>query len=350
MIAEGRIVIEIARDGVVQLTSNRGADVSRLLVGREPAEVLALLPKVFSLCGHAHVAAARRAMLGAEQGQTDRTDILLVLAETAREHLLRILTGWRVNGTVAAIPPAPVMALVGDMQAVVGEATAQDVQSAALATLLKDHVLGVDPAEFLTLRTVDDFAGWMAGSDAAAPAYLSVVAERNWQALGAVPVQFLPDLPEAALAARLAEPEFSLRPDWKGHPHETGPLARQSGHPLIAALTDVYGAGLMTRLVARLIELATIPVQITDLQSPIHGTQGQGVVETARGRLIHCARMEASKVASYSILAPTEWNFHPDGVAVQALRSLAPSTDIVAQANKVIEAIDPCVAFEVRAA
>ncbi|HBQ37055.1 MAG TPA: Ni,Fe-hydrogenase I large subunit, partial [Rhodobacteraceae bacterium] len=61
--------------------------------------------------------------------------------------------------------------------------------------------------------------------------------------------------------------------------------------------------------------------------------------------LIHMARMENGLIADYKILAPTEWNFHPDGVASQALAGLVPD-----QARALVEAIDPCVDFEVRAA
>ena len=68
-------------------------------------------------------------------------------------------------------------------------------------------------------------------------------------------------------------------------------------------------------------------------------------METARGRLIHRARVVDGVITQYRILAPTEWNFHPQGVAVQALSGLEPD-----QAKAVVEAIDPCVDFELRAA
>ncbi|WP_319381231.1 hypothetical protein, partial [Thiomicrorhabdus sp.] len=52
------------------------------------------------------------------------------------------------------------------------------------------------------------------------------------------------------------------------------------------------------------------------------GDTCQSWVETARGRLYHLAHVESGKVTDYAICAPTEWNFHPDGVAKQLLNEL----------------------------
>lgn len=73
--------------------------------------------------------------------------------------------------------------------------------------------------------------------------------------------------------------------------------------------------------------------------------QGPGTVETARGRLVHLARVENDVIKEYKILAPTEWNFHPEGVVSKALVGLNAE-----EARVVVEAIDPCVDFELRAA
>ena len=350
MIAEGRIIIDLSRSGDVRLTSNRGADVARLLVGRDPSEALALLPRLFSLCGHAHVAAARVAMQKDETNAEAHADASRVLAETAREHLLRILTGWRVEGADFDLPAPPVMGLVTNMQAAVGDPGKERQVSALLAGYLETHVLGMSPAAFLKLRDLADFTAWLNGSPTLAKAYLSQLKARGWQGLGAVSTQFLPDLTGAQLQALMVEPSFTIHPEWHGRPHETGPLARQHGHSVVAALLERHGAGLLTRLTARLVDLAKIPAQMTTGESPVQGQPGVGIVETARGRLVHAARQAHGKLTDYRILAPTEWNFHPEGVAVQALAGLHAVTGGTAGAKALVEAIDPCVAFEVRAA
>ena len=50
------------------------------------------------------------------------------------------------------------------------------------------------------------------------------------------------------------------------------------------------------------------------------------------------------------ILAPTEWNFHPDGAAAQALMRL-PAQDpafLRRLAAMLINAVDPCVGYDLR--
>ena len=70
-------------------------------------------------------------------------------------------------------------------------------------------------------------------------------------------------------------------------------------------------------------------------------------MEAARGRLVHRVEMENGTIGSYRILAPTEWNFHPRGVVAESLATLRGGRDKVEQqARLLINAIDPCVGYE----
>jgi len=66
--------------------------------------------------------------------------------------------------------------------------------------------------------------------------------------------------------------------------------------------------------------------------------------------LLHRVCLERSGgnvlIADYQIVAPTEWNLHPQGVLALALSSL-PSTDPRSQrqAELLMAAFDPCIAF-----
>lgn len=53
-------------------------------------------------------------------------------------------------------------------------------------------------------------------------------------------------------------------------------------------------------------------------------------------------------ISPYQIIAATEWNFHPQGVAAAASQHLiaADKSTLQQQAASVINAIDPCVVFE----
>jgi Ni,Fe-hydrogenase I large subunit len=121
-----------------------------------------------------------------------------------------------------------------------------------------------------------------------------------------------------------------------------------------------YGKGILTRLVARLLELASIPRRqlqslnrliADDSPSVIAEThqagEGLGMVEAARGRLLHRACLSAGVVRQYQILAPTEWNFNPRGLVAQGLLGLPCGylPELKRQASLFIGAVDPCVGY-----
>jgi Ni,Fe-hydrogenase I large subunit len=120
----------------------------------------------------------------------------------------------------------------------------------------------------------------------------------------------------------------------------------------------------LTRLTARLVELAAIPSNLRRLapalaenrpasptvDRPTGNGVGLGQVEAARGRLVHRAVMANDRVDSYQILAPTEWNFHPHGVVAKGLVSLGSGSEEVLRRKAAlwINAVDPCVGYELR--
>lgn len=343
MITEGKITVDLGPNGAVQLVSNRTAAVADLLIGRRPDEAIDMLPMVFSLCAKAHVSAARSALGLVWQPQDTR----VVLAENAREHLLRILLGWKPEGAATQMPSATVMRLVDDTETLPTLKVAE-----ALDDYLTCHIFGVSPKEFLEIETLRTLGDWFGAALTAPQRFLALLVLDNWQALGAISPNFLPDLTLHPLLGRLSNPGFTLAPDWLGAPCETGPLARQFQTPLINEAVEMFGAGLLARLLARLVELANIPTAMRARLDEPDKTSGIGAVETARGRLVHICRLSEGRIADYAILAPTDWNFHPQGVAAQSLAQLqAPDkTALARQARAVLEAIDPCVRFEVRVA
>jgi Ni,Fe-hydrogenase I large subunit len=64
---------------------------------------------------------------------------------------------------------------------------------------------------------------------------------------------------------------------------------------------------------------------------------------------MHHVRLAADKVTDYQIVAPTEWNFHPDGAFAQDLRGLVEPDEEQLRRLAHIEAmsLDPCVAYEI---
>jgi Ni,Fe-hydrogenase I large subunit len=75
-------------------------------------------------------------------------------------------------------------------------------------------------------------------------------------------------------------------------------------------------------------------------------------VQTARGLLLHRVRIADGRVTDYRIVAPTEWNFHPDGALARGLVGATAGSAVALkrQARLAVQALDPCVAFQVEIA
>jgi uptake hydrogenase large subunit len=77
------------------------------------------------------------------------------------------------------------------------------------------------------------------------------------------------------------------------------------------------------------------------------GDEGLGVVEAARGCLTHRASLRDGVISGYQILAPTEWNFHPEGSVAKGLSGFPCGDEAIfrRQADLFINAVDPCVGY-----
>lgn len=72
----------------------------------------------------------------------------------------------------------------------------------------------------------------------------------------------------------------------------------------------------------------------------------------ARGLLVHQVEVdpEAQRVLACRVVAPTEWNFHPQGEVAQRLARLDPELPdcaIARRVNLLVAAFDPCVPFAI---
>jgi hypothetical protein len=405
---EGRLTIAMRRsaDGDVraQIISSRPLRVSRMLAGRTPQEALLIAPALFSLCGMAHGSASAAAfedVLGREAAYDVRlAREIIVAAETAREHALRIMLDWpRLLGetvpraalagvkNLAAAPQKISAALFGGASAfAIGARLRPDWRAAAgivadIEAFLENSVFGAAPGVWLSDRagegrSDDDaarherFRRWAANGATVAARFVFAVLSRGWSGAGAVEPFFLPDLDRQRLLSHLSgesAESFVAEPAWNGVPCETGAFARQRSARLVRAAAAVHGAGLLARLTARLVELARLPVSMQEKLGEIEswrggdgpaarvrlsggGRVGAAQVEAARGLLVHAVELHEERVGRYWIIAPTEWNFHPRGAAYRALASLRAADDVELrkQAELILHAIDPCVAFDLK--
>ena len=137
-------------------------------------------------------------------------------------------------------------------------------------------------------------------------------------------------------------------------------MTRQIDHPIVRLLAEHYGNGILTRLAAKLVELAAIPEKIrqqstlledagpTRADKKLPTAVGISHVEAARGRLTHRVELNEHTVRRYQIVAPTEWNFHPQGVITRGLvnRKVDDEELFRKQADLFVQAVDPCVGYD----
>lgn len=375
---EGRLQfrLTLADGGVrgVEIVSSRPVHASRAFQGKLLPESLKMLPLLFSICGIAQSCAGVRAgeqALGLRvAASVERLREALVDLESLREHLWRICIDWpgfigsevdkQALVEMAAIerdyrrlvcPGGDPMRLGGADCRPQSEALGETVER--LAALLRQHVFDMPPVDWLALPDRSAFEDWLSSAQGAATGLLRWVRQNGWSDAGHCESAPLPSLDEAHLHEALQEDEFIARPQWSGHCCETGSLTRVRT-PLLDDLQQVYGKGLLVRLVARLSEIAWLSDRLLpepegdsgDSDAPFAINSGIGQVVAARGHLVHRVSLQGETIGRYQILAPTEWNFHPQGVAATALAGLrGDRTAVEQQARLLINAIDPCVGY-----
>ncbi|WP_305792685.1 nickel-dependent hydrogenase large subunit [Sedimenticola hydrogenitrophicus] len=389
---EGRLDIGLQlSEGIVtgvDIRSSRPLQTPRIFIGKRVEELLQTLPLLYSVCGtaqaHAAVSACEQALGLAEPESTHGAREALVWLETAKEHLWRVLLEWP---GLLGLPPATtgvgeVMQLIqrfrvalfpqgrpfmpGARPVAAGDGTAETV-IAEFDRLLREQVFGLPPAQWLELEDVAGLLRWAEDNASPAARMLQRVHDNGWSGLGCCPVGALPRLETPFLLEQLQRADaqrFIAAPQLAGECRETTPFTRALGHPLVAAVVAADGSGLLARLTARLVELAGIPGRLRALGLSQEETAdadparepvlpaGNGIaqVEAARGLLVHRVVLQEERIARYQILAPTEWNFHPDGVLAEGLKGLQADSmdDLHQQAALLINAIDPCVGYELR--
>ncbi|MEF3077289.1 Ni,Fe-hydrogenase I large subunit [Methylobacter sp. Wu1] len=385
MTPDGTVHIELyhraGQASGARIASTRPDIAPLVLLGKTPEQILDIVPLLFTLCGNAQACVALltcRAALGmTAEPESDAARDLLVQLETLREHAWRILLDW--PGLIGLPPDKKALAALLKFDALFkrhlfrhGEAykldSCLDIDAVQLTQLTAELEALIDAAifngrlaDFRTLACETQLCDWLSQNEALPACLLNDLYNRNWTAIGQNEVDCLPELEADALNRQMQQEDlaaFCRAPHWQGRCFETTPLTRQRSHPLIAGLQHHYGNGLMVRFVARLLEVAAIPLRLSRgiEQKPapaiVSSTGGIGLaqLQAARGLLIHRLELRHGRVYDYRIAAPTEWNFHPEGVVAQGLKHLKAEgpNDLRRQAELLINSVDPCVLYNLK--
>lgn len=321
------VALEQERIAAVEVKLRR-VQVAARLCGLSVREIARAMRLLYSLCAHAHGAAAAAALASA-RGDIRATALDdEVAAEAAREHLLAVSTG-----VVKSFLPDAVRALR---------------RPGELRRFLDGPLIGLPTEEWLRLSSTSGLTDWAEGSEAA----LAREFRRRWMLAEPQPsaIRHLPALDAAASLECWPEipAGFAATPEWGGAPAEVGAISRESAR---LVLGDLHDRPLLQRWLARVIELAryacadpTALLGRVSAASP-GPNRGRAAVETARGTLMHDVRIADDRIVRYVVVAPTEWNFHPDGLMRRWLVGLLFSSSAAALelAQRAAATLDPCV-------
>ena len=228
-------------------------------------------------------------------------------------------------------------------------------------------VFGIAPAAWLALPDVAALAAWSARGATAPARMLAHMLAATPTCTATAQVQLMPAPRREALLRVVApamrdEPAFARTPTWAGQPVETSALARMRAHPLVAALRrDLRARGGHARRRAhgrgRRAARGTRGRAARRGDRAAHAERHAGPRRRARRRArpragcccIACA-CTSECVVDYQIVAPTEWNFHPDGALVRGLDRHGGDRrrrTLLRRARLAVHALDPCVACRV---
>ena len=390
---EGNLTIRLTAGGDgpprVEIASSRPVTVSDILVGRPPETAPQIVGRLFTLCRMAQMVAAAETMeqaMGLQPGaRRTACRIALVAAEALEQSLWRIFMDWPRMIGEAERPDlfkplrddlTGILALInldGVIDGLGHHPPQSDWHEAVAAVERLRPALGKvfsGRGGFAFMDTAEAFAAWVEAGDCTTARLFARVAAEGLSGFGRSDVRLLADRDLERIVWHLsvdADGTYRARPDCHGQVTETGALARQIDHPVVAAARARHGNGLYTRLVAR---LADVVSRLCTLEAALdalaHGGRkaipnppltrpgappgvGARAVDTARGTLIHWARIEHGVIKAYRILAPTEWNFHPKGPLTRGLEGSAVSDPEILRhgVSLMVAALDPCVAYEV---
>lgn len=324
---------------VPSILGSRPPLAGHLLRGHLASAAPRYLPMLYTLCGKAHRMTAQLAVQAARDGccAVDDEALRALHQETQREHLHRIILDWP--------------RWLKQPQPDTSDLREWSLHPARTLTQWLAMPLG----EWLEQWQADPrqaLLDWTRRSDHWLAALIGSCREdADSMRIEVNPLLCMHD-PVAlqSIAAQLSsDAGFTRYPELYASARETGCWARQA-HYIPGHIDSAW-----LRLGAKVAELARLARD--EAPSLALGSMALGDnnalawSETARGLLIHHVNLEGEsgglRIADYQVIAPTEWNLHPQGSLARALSALPmDEPDSCRRANVLMAAFDPCITFE----
>lgn len=347
MRGEGDLKVQLdVADGVVRrvhLAAPHPPDLARRVHGALATEALDWVGNAFGLDSVAHVLAARQAVEHAVGLEVDPAERRLrearLRAERVSQHAFQLFLAW--PGLTGERPESLALRRLR-------EATTRlwNTGTWSLEPPLLDWG---DPPDMASL------VRWATEHDEVAARLIRYLCQHDLAAAGQSDVPLAPMLHASWFERHRHDGAVLSHPVIDGSPREVGPLSRLVDHPLVGDVLRSAGAGLLARFAARLVALsqdlqwlarAQRLRQVKPRRLPLRSGHGAAVVETVRGPLAHLVELSGGRVASWTVVSPWQWNFHPQGLLVGALIG-TPALGVQERTRWLVAGLDPCVTCHV---
>lgn len=360
-----------------QISSSRPLQASHVFTGKNINETLTMIPLLFNICSKAQAVTAVRAIESAQKtpatAQIESTREALIALESLREQALRIAMDWPtfisrapespllshialgITQIMKLLEPSQVLGYPAPTSKMHSITKEQSLQWKIFSKTLSNGIFGTSSTKWLE----SDLDEWASQQQTQAAIFIHWLNQQTWKNSGESNITHLPTIDDnALLKVLLAEQhQFTSQPDWEKQCHELSWFSRKQQDEESNKL--LKGNGIFSRMVARLIEVADLMSMLDKffihheaLAAPKSSAIGLAHSHAARGRLSHYIKIENNTVKKLLILAPTEWNFHPQGVTQDSLCNLQADreTELRQQAELLIHAVDPCVGYTLNVA
>lgn len=368
-LAEGQIRIQVDWDGAAITAATVLAQrprITTLLRGWSVSDALARIPVLYTLCGESQSVATEVLQDLVQQGEIPPEKPAAFAArirlETVREHLWRIGLDWMPLVEMVTESTALREIMLQRQELLQEPERFQSWAEAALARLFGEDgdprhpepMSASHPLRFLHPRWIQESPARLARLTARLQPHLDGLGDGITRLSSAVALTTLREATEHGL---LQDPDFGLRPVFAGQPLEMGPLARQLRRLKTGSEggLDRFRVDTLSRFSARVAELYVLLQEIrrgmpAELALDAHqqGSRAMVALEMARGVLQHQVEVDNGRIRNYQIVAPTEWNFHPEGALHSGLLKVRTASREALQraVQHQVMGLDPCVRYQ----
>jgi len=358
----------------VAIKSSRITNAADIFVGKKVDEVLSLLPLLFSVCGKAQQTASLQAIENfyhlPDDPKIQQYRNSSVKMESIREHLHRIFISWA--DFIKTPQDIKSMQQIMQLQHKFQEVLTTDIYKISPKTInidkskikdlqieleqhLTQNIFKIRPDEWLQIKNIQDLQNWADNTNTIAAKMIKFIIDKKYQNIGSSSTPPLTAINQKIIKEIIHNKDYIKNPTIDNECYESTSCTIIKTE-LLSAISKEHGKSMLHRAVATLTQIASNNENLFNNNNDddgdkkdlkIYKNHGIGTIIAARGKLVHCIKIKDDEIKNYKILAPTEWNFHPQGSLQKMLIGLkGDKKELKKIINMLICLLDPCVDYE----